>query len=178
MPITIRHMPAAGLLLLAACQTPVAQSTNSATNPAEVQFTANAFQIIQFDQKEGALAQTQARDPRVKTLAQQLTNEANEFAARLGPVASAAGIKPPTELRNDLRIRLGHMQLQQGLDFDRTYLTDQIASHEEATMMQDSMSGASVSPQFATLVQQGQAIIRRNLDTLRALQAQMDARRR
>jgi len=178
MPITIRHMPAAGLLLLAACQTPVAQSTTSATNPAEVQFTTNAFQIIQFDQKEGALAQTQARDPRVKALAQQLTSEANEFAARLRPVASAAGIQPPTELRNDLRIRLGHMQLQQGLDFDRTYLADQIASHEEEIMMQDTMRGASVSPQFATLAQQGQVLVQRNLDTLRALQAQMGVGRR
>ena len=178
MPIMMRHMPAAAMLLLAACQTPVARVTTSATNTAEIQFTTNAFQIIQFDQKEGALAQTQARDPRVKALAQKLTSEANEFAAKLGPVASAAGIQPPTELRNDLRIRLGHMQLQQGLDFDRTYLADQIASHDEEVMMQDSMRNATVSPQFSALAQEGQALVRRNLDTLRALQAQMSAGRR
>ncbi|MGI4940222.1 MAG: DUF4142 domain-containing protein [Janthinobacterium lividum] len=176
---TMRSLAAAGLLLvLAACQGPVAQSTTSNANPAEVNFATNAYQIIEFDRREGALAQTQARNPRVKALAQQLTNEANDFAAQLGPVTADAGIKPPTELRNDLRVRLAHMQLQQGLDFDRTYLNDQIASHEEEVMMQDSMRNANVRPAFADLIQKGQAIIRRNLDTLRSLQAEMGSGRR
>ncbi len=70
------------------------------------------------------------------------------------------------------------MQLQQGLDFDRTYVSDQIASHEEEVMMQDSMGSAGVSPAFASLIGQGQDIIRRNLDTLRGLQAQMGTGRR
>ena len=175
----MRSLPAAWLLLvLAACQGPVAQSTTGSANPAEVNFVTNAFQIIEFDRREGALAQTQARNPRVKALAQQLTNEANDFAAQLTPVAADAGIKPPTVLRNDLRVRLAHMQLQQGLDFDRTYLNDQIASHEEEVMMQDSMSSANVRPAFADLIQKGQAIIRRNLDTLRSLQAEMGSGRR
>jgi len=114
----------------------------------------------------------------VKALAQQLTDGANGFADKLGPVAADAGVRPPALLRNDLRIRLGHMQVQQRLDFDRTYLTDQIASHEEEKVVQDSMSGAGVSPAFATLVEQGQDIIRRNLDTLRSLQAGMGTGRR
>jgi len=176
----MRDLPAAGmLLLLAACQSPVAKPTaGTAANPAEVSFVTNAFQIIQFDQQEGKLAQTQAKNPRVKALAAQLTDEANQFAAKLGPVAADAGIKPPTELRNDLRVRLGHMQLQQGQDFDRTYIDDQIASHEEEVLMQDSMSTAGVSPAFASLMGQGQDIIHRNLDTLRGLQAQLGTGRR
>ena len=171
----MRGLPAAGvLLLLAACQGPAAKPTSgSSANPAEVAFTTNAFQIIEFDRQEGKLAQTQARNPRVKALAAQLTDEANGFAAKLGPVAANAGIRPPTELRNDLRVRLGHMQLQQGQDFDRTYVDDQIASHEEEVMMQDAMGGAGVSPPFAELRSQGQDIIHRNLDTLRGLQAQL-----
>ena len=177
MTFTMRTLPAA-VLLLAACQGPTATPTTSGVNPAEVKFTTNAYQIIQFDQQEGALAQTQARNPRVKALAQQLTNEANDFATQLGPVAANAGIKPPTELRDDLRVRLGHMRLQQGLDFDRTYLADQIASHEEELAMQGSMAGSGVSPAFADLAQKGPALVRRNLDTLRALQAEIGPGRR
>ncbi len=169
---TMLSFPAAGLLLaLAACQGPVAQSAAGTANPAEVNFVTNAYQIIEFDRREGALAQTQARNPRVKALAQQL-------ATQLAPVAADAGIRQPAELRNDLRVRLGHMQLQQGLNFDRTYLSDQIASHEEEVMMQDSMRSATVRPAFADLIQKGQAIIRRNLDTLRGLQAEMGTGRR
>lgn len=175
----LRILSAAGaLLLLAACQGPVARPTAVSTaSPAEVSFTTNAFQIIEFDRREGALASTQAKDPRVKALAQQFVDEANTFAGKLTPLAAASGIRPPIELRNDLRVRLGHMQLQQGLDFDRIYLADQIASHEEEVLMQDQMNASDVSPQFAALIQQGQALIRKNLDTLRLLQAQVGQRR-
>jgi predicted outer membrane protein len=177
---TMRTLPVAGLLLLlAACQSPVAQpAAASSASPTEVAFTTNAFQIIEFDRQEGKLAQTQARNPRVKALAQQFTNEANDFAAQLTPLAANAGIKPPAVLRNDLRVRLGHMQLQQGLDFDRTYIADQIASHEEEVLMQDSVGTGDISPPFANLMQKGQSLIRRNLDTLRALQAELGTGRR
>jgi len=171
---TMRCLPAAtALLLLAACQAQNAQPTSSGVNPAEVSFTTNAYQIIEFDRQEGALAQTEAKNPMVKALAQQLTNQANDFAAHLAPTAAAASIQPPAVLRNDLRVRLGHMRLQQGLDFDRAYVADQIASHEEALRLEEAMSGSQVSPQFATLMQQGQALLRQNLETLRGLQSQM-----
>ena len=173
----MQGLPASGMLLLVAC--PTAKPTaGSAVNPAEVSSTTNAFQIIEFDRQEGKLAQTQAKNPRVKALAAQITDEADGFADKLTPVAADAGIRSPTELRNDLRVRLGHMQLQQGLDFDRTCVADQIASHEEEMMMQDSMSGAGVSPPFAALRDQGQNIIEQTLDTLRGLQAQIGTGRR
>ncbi len=169
---------AAALLALAACQAPVAVSTGGTATPAEVSFTTNAYQIIQFDREEGKLAETQAKSPRVKAIAQQLMTEADQFAAKLDPVAASSGIKPPTELRNDLRIRLSHMRVQSGFDFDRTYVDDQIASHEEAIMMQDSMAGGAVSPAYATLIKDGQAAVQKNLDQLRSIRASMGAGRR
>ena len=173
MNTTSRLWAAAALLLLAACNNQSAKPTSSAANPAEVQFTTDAYQIIEFDRQEGALARTQARSPAVKAISDQLTSQANEFAARLGPTAAAASIKPPSILRNDLRVRLGHMRLQQGLDFDRTYVGDQIASHEELLRMQGGMNEGTVSPQFATLMRDGTNLVRENLEKLRALQRQV-----
>ncbi len=56
----VRGLPAAGvLLLLAACQSPVAKPAAASTaTPADVSLTTNAFRIIQSDQQEGKLAQT------------------------------------------------------------------------------------------------------------------------
>lgn len=167
-------LPLAAALLLAACgQNAQSHSTDATANPAEVQFTTNAYQIIEFDRQEGALAQTEAKDPEVKALAQQLTAQADEFAARLAPAAAQANITPPRVLRNDLRVRLGHMRLQQGLDFDRAYVADQIASHEEVLRMEDVMGNEGVSPQYTALMQQGNGLLRTNLERLRALQAKM-----
>lgn len=173
MNTTSRLWAAAALLLLAACGNQNAKPTSSAANPAEVQFTTDAYQIIEFDRQEGALAKTQAKSPAVKAIADQLTSQANEFAARLAPTAAAASIKPPSILREDLRVRLAHMRLQQGLAFDRTYVGDQIASHEELLRMQGSMNEGAVSPQFATLMRDGTSLVRENLEKLRALQRQV-----
>ena len=170
---------AAALLLLAACQNQNAKpiSSDVSANPAEVQFTTNAYQIIEFDRQEGALAKTQAKTPGVKAISDQLTEQANNFAVRLAPTAAAASIKLPSILRNDLRVRLGHMRLQQGQDFDRNYVADQIASHEELLLLQGDMGQGGVSPEFATLMRQGTKLVQENLEKLRALQRQMGASR-
>lgn len=170
-------LAAAALLTLAGCQTPTARRTAPGASPAEVAFVTNAFQVIQFDRQEGALAEAQAKDPEVKALAQQLVEEADEFAARLEPVAQAAGIAPPTELRSDLRVRLGHMRLQRGLDFDQTYVEDQIASHEEALRREDAMSHSGLSPAFVDLARNGEGLVRANLEKLRDLDARLKQRR-
>ncbi len=163
---------AAALLSLAACQSPTATSTGGTATPAEVAFVTNAYQIIHFDREEGNLAQAQAKDPRVKALAARLVDEANQFAAQLDPVAASAGIKPPTVLRDDLRVRLGHMRLSHGLDFDRSYLDDQIASHEEALREEESMN-ADPGPRFADLAQHGEVLLQMNLQALRVLRDDM-----
>lgn len=173
---TTRLLTGAALMLgLAACQTPVATTSAAGTtaSPGEINFTTNAYQIIQFDREESKLAQTQAKNPKVKALAAQFMQQAEDFAAKLGPLAAQSGISPPTELRNDLRVRLSHMRLQSGQDFDRTWVSDQIASHEEETMMQDQMMSAPVSPQYGAVIKQGQALVGQNLETLRQLQMQI-----
>jgi len=56
---------------------------------------------------------------------------------------------------------------------DRTYVTDQIASHEELLKMEGGMNNEGISPQFAMLMQQGNSLLQTNLETLRALQNEM-----
>ncbi len=163
---------AAVLLALVACELPTARSTGSAS-PAEVAFITNAYQIIKFDQEEGALARTEAKDPRVKALAERLVDEANQFEAQLAPLAASAGITPPNILRNDLRVRLGHMRLQHGLDFDRSYLDDQIASHEEALRQEEAMRTQENGSRFADLSDHGEVLLKTNLQALRALRDDM-----
>lgn len=164
---------AAVLLALAACQTPTARPTSADVNPADVNFVTNVYQIILFDREESTQAQTEARDPRVAALSQRLLQQANQFAANLAPVARSLGIAPPTVLRNDLRVRVGHMRLQHGLDFDRTYLDDQIASHEEALRNQESVMSQNPSPEIRHFVELGQSILQTNLDALRAVRQEI-----
>jgi predicted outer membrane protein len=168
---------ALALMLLAACQitgdSPKATASAGA-NTEDVEFITNGYQLIMFDREEGALAQTQAVDPRVKALAAKLVADANRFAARLDPLAAAEGIHPPDILRYSLRVRLGHMQIQHGLDFDQTFLADQIASHQEAISMHEMMAASGGgSAAVRELAGRAKLVVQDNLRELRALQLQM-----
>ncbi len=163
---------AAGLLLLlSGCESSTAVSTGSA-NPADLQFVSNAARIIKFDQEECTDAQTRAKNPEVRALAAQLLDEANAFQAKLVPAASAAGIKLPTELDDMRRIRLGHMRLENGLDFDRAFIDDQIASHQDTLALNQSMPPGA-SPGIAQLASQGNTIVSANLQKLYELRQSM-----
>ena len=166
----------AGSAALAGCQTSQATSTSSSgsMSRADLDFITNASNIIRFDRDECALAQTQARSPRVRELAAKLLAEANEFDARLQPIAASAGIKPPDVLPSTLRIRAARLRLGQGVDFDRAFLADQITSHQDALNLQETEASVTTSdPHLVELSRQGTELVRNNLAALQALQRQM-----
>src|SRR5271165_5146616 len=133
-------MPAA-LFALAGCGTTATSAPGGDVNAADLEFVTQAYNIITFDREECSLAPTYAHTPAVKEIAAELLNHANAFAAKLDPIVKARGIKPPTELRTDLRVRLLHIRLDRGLDFDRSFIDDQIASHTEVLARQEMLIG-------------------------------------
>ena len=177
--MTRRTALAAALLTagaaLAGCQSTKATSTTD-MSPNDLSFVTDAFNIIEFDRQECTLAQTQAKNPEVRALAAQLLQQANEFDTRLRPLAASAGVKPPTVLRTDLRVRSARLRLQQGPDFDRSFVEDQIVSHQDTLNLQEMMAGTPASnPALQALSQQGNDILRANLARLHELQATMMA---
>ncbi|MBV8525828.1 MAG: hypothetical protein JOY71_27570, partial [Acetobacteraceae bacterium] len=78
------------------------------------------------------------------------------------------------ELRTDLRVRLYHIRLNHGLDFDRSFLWDQIFSQREALHRQEVLLGTpGQNPQLVALVKEGGERLRQNLAALRAIQSQL-----
>lgn len=78
----------------------------------------------------------------MRALSAKIVDNANQFAAGLAPIAAAEGIQQPNILDYGSRVRLSHMQLQHGLDFDEAYISDQIASHREALSMHEVMTSS------------------------------------
>jgi len=162
--------------LLAACQGPTAQDLPGTARASQFDrdFVTSAYQIILFDRAEGKMAQTEAQDPKVRQLAGKLVRQADEFDARLAPIAASLGIEPPTILDYDRRLRFGHMRLQRGLDFDATYISDQIISHQDAVNSQEMMmSKVGEDSRLTALSRVGLDLIRTNLVTLREIRREM-----
>lgn len=163
----------AATTVLTGCETTRATSTGD-MSPADLEFVTGAFNIIEFDRQECTLAQTQATMPEVRDLAAHLLQEANDFDAQLRPIAASAGVTPPTALSIDLRVRVGHLRLNQGLDFDRTFVEDQIASHQDALNEQEAMMATpSGNARLQALSREANSILRTNLIKLRAIQKKM-----
>ncbi|HTR17712.1 MAG TPA: DUF4142 domain-containing protein [Acetobacteraceae bacterium] len=162
----------AAVLMLAGCESPVAQPGPDA-NPYDAEFITNAEQIIMFDRAEGELAETQAESVEIRNFALDLVRQANEVDAQIKPVAKQLGIRLPDVLRYDLRVRLGHMRYQHGLDFDRTYVDDQVASHVEWFRMAEAMPASGASEPIKTIAAESSTIIKRNTDRLLVLQRKM-----
>ena len=164
----------AALLALPGCQTIVASAPGGDMNPADLDFVTEAYNLITFDREECSLAPTYAQSAAVKALAAHLLNDANAFAAKLDPIIKARGIRPPTELRTDLRVRLLHIRLNRGLDFDRSFIDDQIASHTEVLARRELlMDTPGQNPQIVALAKEGIEEVRENLAALRAIQREL-----
>jgi predicted outer membrane protein len=166
---------AAALLAVAGCRETATSAPGGDMNPADLEFVTEAYNIIVFDREEASLAPTYAVTPAVKAIAAHLLNDANAFAAKGIPIMKARGIKPPADLRTDLRIRLYHLRLNQGgLDFDRSFIDDQIASHTEVLARRELLIGTpGQNPQIVALAEDGIKEIRENLAALRAVQRQL-----
>ena len=165
------------LALLAACQTSIAtpSSASAGVTPAEIDFVTNASAIISFDRDECGLAQAQAKSPEVRAIAAKLLADANQFDEDLRPVAAQSGIKLATILPTTLRNRAARLRLGQGSQFDQSFIADQIASHQDALNLTESVIGTpSSNPSLAALSKQGDALVRANLEQLLALQRRMN----
>jgi predicted outer membrane protein len=167
-------MPGA-LLALAGCGTTTATSESGGEmNQADLEYVIQAYNVITFDREECSLAPTYAHTPAVKEIAAHLLEGADLFAAKLDRMMQARGINQPTELRSDLRIRLYHIRLNHGLDFDRSFLWDQIFSHREALhRLEVLLSTPGQNPQLVALVKDRDEKLRQNLAALRAIQEQL-----
>ena len=166
-------MPAA-LLALAGCGGTATSEPGGDMNAADLEFVTEGYNLVTFDREECSLAPTYAVTPAVKEIATKLLKDANAFAAKADPIIKARGIKLPTELRADLRVRLYHIRLNRGLDFDRSFIDDQIASHEEALYRSEMLLGTpGQNPQTVALAKEGIETVRQNLAALRAIQKQL-----
>lgn len=106
--------------------------TGNTLNQADANFVTTSYQIVQMDNQEGKLAETQASDPRVRAIAQELTDKANMLYPHLEAVIKANDITPPKRLPGALQRRVDDLQPLNGPAFDRAFLTDQIESHQHA----------------------------------------------
>jgi len=118
-------------------------------------FANNAAASDAFEIASSQLAATNGSDASVKKFATQMIAAHTESTAKLKGIAGrqTPAITPDPALNSDQQAKLDELKAKKGADFDKTYVADQIAAHEQAlTMLQDYASGGDVPAfkEFAT----------------------------
>lgn len=162
---------------LAACQRTTSKPIETGpaappVNPVDLDFVTNAWGVIHFDQDLCQQAAVRAHSPRVKALAAKILAYANGFDEKLKVIAASKGISPPKQLRSDLAVRLTQAEQLDGIYFDKMFVADEIATHEEALARAEGMSAeATADPQIKAFLAKAHDDLKTNLELLEKLQA-------
>ena len=95
-------------------------------------FVTGAAVSDMFEVEAGKLAATKAKSADVKAFGKMMAEMHAKSTAELKPLAAAAGITPPAEMDERRKGFLDNLKAAGAADFDKVYLEQQVAAHEEA----------------------------------------------
>ncbi len=95
-------------------------------------FVEKAALADMFEIESGKIALERSKVQPVKDFAQMMIDMHGATSAELGPLASAAGITPPSTLNADLNGKLDELRNAKVEDFDDKYIDQQTAAHQSA----------------------------------------------
>jgi putative membrane protein len=116
---------------------PMAGATTPASTPATPDdktrtFVEKAALTDMFEIESAKIAQERSKVQPVRDFARMMIEDHTATTAELGPLASAAGVMPPTALDEDHMKKLDELRTAKVEDFDDKYIDQQTAAHSDA----------------------------------------------
>jgi putative membrane protein len=100
-------------------------------------FVSNAAQSDMYEIKAGQMAQQKGQAAGVKDFGKMMVTDHTAMTNQMKPLIQAAGKTPPADLDQRRKGMLDNLTAANGADFDKVYLAQQEAAHNEAlTLMQ------------------------------------------
>ena len=136
-------------------------------------FVSNASQSDMYEIKAGQMAQQKGQSADVKAFGKEMVTAHTAMTNTLKPLITAAGKTPAADLDQRRKGFIDNLTAANGADFDKAYLNQQKAAHEEAlTLMQgyaEHGSDAGLKAAAAKAVPTVQA----HLDHVKGLEAKL-----
>lgn len=95
-------------------------------------FVSNATESNVYEIEAGKIAQQKAQSAEVKAFGQQMVTDHMAMLNEMRPIITQAGFTPPDELDERRKGMLDNLRAASAAEFDRVYLDQQEAAHEEA----------------------------------------------
>ena len=136
-------------------------------------FVSNASQSDMYEIEAAKMAQTRSKNADVKAFAKMMVTDHTKSTAMLKPLIAAAGKTPADKLDQRRQGFIDNLKSASDADFDKTYVDQQVAAHEEAL---DLMQGYAKDGSDAGLKDAAGKIVptvETHLDKIKAIQASM-----
>ena len=88
-----------------------------------------------FEIEEAKLAEQHATDPRLKRFAKKMIEDHTDAESKLQAAGGKAGDKAEMMLDKPHQAMLDNLKIFSGTDFDKIYIADQIAAHDETVAL-------------------------------------------
>ncbi len=134
-------------------------------------FVSNASQSDMYEIKAGQIAQQKAQSADVKAFGKMMVTEHTAMANEMKPLITAAGETPAAELDQRRKGFLDNLTAASGADFDKAYLNQQEAAHNEALMLMKGYAENGSDPGLKAGAAKAVPKIQRHLDRVKQLQA-------
>ncbi|MGA7119379.1 MAG: DUF4142 domain-containing protein [Polyangiaceae bacterium] len=128
---------------------------------------------------QGKLAQTKAKDARVKKLAAMMIKDHSDAETKGTSLAKRANLKlesSPTSLslENDARGATASLKTEKGTDFDKRYVDTQVQEHQQVLdMIDQKLIPSAKDPGLKTLLADVRGTVAMHLQHAQALQNEM-----
>ncbi|HZZ68008.1 MAG TPA: DUF4142 domain-containing protein [Phenylobacterium sp.] len=119
------------------------------------------------------IAEQKAKSPDVKKFAKQMITDHTKLGAEAKPVIAKAGQTPPTDLDQRLKGMLDNLKAASAADFDKTYMDQQVAAHDETLTLLQGYAKDGSDADLKALASKATPVVQHHDDMAKSLQAKV-----
>lgn len=134
-------------------------------------FVSNAAMSDMYEIQAGQMAQQKGQSADVKAFGKMMVADHTAMSNEMKPLAQAAGQAVPATLDERRKGMLDNLTAASGADFDRVYLSQQEAAHEEALTLMRGYAENGDNAGLKALAQKATPKIQAHLDRVKQIQA-------
>jgi len=138
-------------------------------------FVSNLTESDMYEIKAAQIAEQRSKDPEVKAFAALMVKDHTAMDSDMRPKIDAAAQQPATELDKRRSGFIDHLNSTSAADFDKTYIDQQVAAHQEALSLLQGYAQNGGDAGLNALAGTATPKVQAHLDRGQAIQSKLSA---
>ncbi len=136
-------------------------------------FVSNASQSDMYEIQAAKIAEQRSKNPDIKAFAKMMVTDHTKSSAALKPLMQAAGQTPADKLDQRRQGFIDNLKSASDADFDKTYVDQHVAAHEEALSLMQGYAKDGSDPGLKAGAAKIAPTVQMHLDKIKAIQASL-----